>query len=685
MRRTLQDISFVLVARRVAVAGVMVARLAVPLAAQQAQPQPQPNDAWRLIQPPQSSLIFARDGSLIGEVGKEARTSVPLASLPAYVPLAFISVEDQRFYQHDGVDIVGIAGAIKDNLLGGRRGASTITQLVVGNMHPDLIDRTDVSLGRKLREQAAAREMERHYTKAQILEAFLNQIPFGHGWFGIDAAARHYFGTTASLLTLAQAATLAALPKGPAIYDPITNPDRAKRRRDLVLTLMADQGHISKHDAEMAKAQPLVTAPNAGLSARAPYFVDAVRDESERAGIPIARGGYRVYTTLDPALQNAANTALTGGLTRVEEQPGYRYMSYAKRTPGNTDYLEGALVAMDAATGEVRALVGGRNYAEAPFNRALNAVRQPGSAFKPIVYAAAVADSITPNTMLLDTAIAVPLPNGGTYRPANYDGQFIGPITMREALTTSRNVPAVQLGLRVGMDSVLALARRMGIRSALSPVPSSAIGASALRPIELVAAYTTFANLGVTASPRIVLRIDDAQRVSVWAPEPAAPALSLDPRVAFIVRDMMRDVVSHGTAASVRRFLADSIPVAGKTGTTNNNADVWFVGMTPELVAGVWIGFDRPRSIGLTTTGGGYAAPIWGEMMAAYYAIRPAGSWVAPGGLVTVQLNRATGDTATAETPPEQRYGEYFLEGTEPGARHFDLDAFLRMWRRIIR
>ena len=234
-------------------------------------------EAWRLVPAPQSSLVFARDGSLIGEIGREWRTSVPFRSLPGYLPQAFVAVEDQRFYKHDGVDLVGVAGAMKDNLLGGSRGASTITQQLVGNMHPDIIDRTDRSIGRKLREQSAAREMERHYSKEQILEAYLNQILFGHGWYGVEAAARHYFGKSASRLTLAESAMLAALPKGPANYDPIKFPARAKQRRDLVLSLMAEQKFIAPAVAEAAKREPLRVAPNAGMSVRAPYFVDAVR------------------------------------------------------------------------------------------------------------------------------------------------------------------------------------------------------------------------------------------------------------------------------------------------------------------------------------------------------------------------------------------------------------------------
>src|SRR5687768_6741296 len=418
-------------------------------------------EPWRLIQPPQSSLVYARDGSLIGEIGREWRTSVAIRSLPKYVGQAFVAIEDHRFYQHNGVDVVGVLGALKDAAMGDARGASTITQQLVGNMHPDVIDRRDRTVGRKLREQEAAREMERHYTKEQILEAYLNQINFGHGWYGIDAAARHYFGKPATRLTLAEAASLAALPKSPVQYDPARYTDRNKARRNMVLSAMAQQGYITKAEAEAAQRLPVVTAPNGGMSATAPYFVDVVRVQAERAGVPVMNGGYRIHTTLDPMLQRAATVALVEGTALVEARPGYKHATFTKRAKGSTDYLQGMVVAMDPVSGEVRALVGGRNYQESPFNRAVTAFRQPGSAFKPIVYAAAVADSITPISVVADTALAIPLEDGSVYRPENSDGEFMGPITLRTALARSRNPVAVELGQRVGMDTVISFARRL--------------------------------------------------------------------------------------------------------------------------------------------------------------------------------------------------------------------------------
>jgi penicillin-binding protein 1A len=429
---------------------------------------------------------------------------------------------------------------------------------------------------------------------------------------------------------------------------------------------MAANGFITRAQADAAKQRPLVVAPNMGMSAPSPYFVDVVRTQAERAGIPVMNGGYRIVTTLDAALQTAAVDALTEGTRRVESLPAYGQPTYAKRTRGQTDYLQGMVVSLDALTGEVRALVGGRDYAESPFNRAVNGVRQPGSAFKPIVYAAAVTDSIPANAIVPDTALAIPLPDGTMYEPGNADDEFLGPMTVREALVRSRNPVAVQLGQIVGMDSVASFARRMGIESPVVPVPSSAIGASSLRPIELVAAYSAFATLGVAVEPRFITRIEDRTGRTVWTPEPKPPSLAIDPRVAFIVRDMMREAVERGTGSWVRRLVDPRVPVAGKTGTTNDNTDVWFVGMTPELVAGVWLGFDRPRPIARGAGGGTYAAPIFGQMIAKYYEGRAVGTWAPPAGLVEAEMDRATGLLADAFTPPEQRYVEYFLEGTEP-------------------
>ena len=652
----------------VTVTGPAEAQQSAPAADKPAAPITPVSEAWQIVPLQQSSLVYARDGSLIGEIGRQWRTSVPLASLPKYVGQAFVAVEDRRFYAHEGVDVMGVMGAIKGKIMGsGRGGASTITQQLVGNMHPNLVDRRDKSLGRKFREQSAAREMEKHYSKEQILEAYLNTITFGHGWFGIDAAARHYFGKSAARLTLGEAASLAAMPKAPAKYDPATKPGVNLRRRNLILDLMAEQRFITGEAAAQAKAQPVPSVPNGGMSAPSPYFIDVVRKQAERAGVPVTQGGYRVYTTLDPSLQRAAVTALVEGAVAIE---GGKNFKRPIRTAGNgrTDYLQGMAIAIDALSGDVRALVGGRNYAEGPFNRAVDAVRQPGSSFKPFVYAAAIAGGLSPLSVVPDTAISIPLPGGGVYEPHNADGEYLGPIPLREAITKSRNTVAVQLFTRYGPDSILALAHRAGIASNINPYPSSALGASVVQPLELVAAYSVFANLGTPVSPRFVTRVEDRTGRTVWSPQRVAVQSVMDPRVAFIVRDMMRDVVERGTGSAVRRYVPARVPVAGKTGTTDDNTDVWFVGATPELVAGVWLGFDRPKSIARGAAGGTLAAPIWGRMVGQWYGGRASAEWTPMPDVVAGTIDRQTWLPATDDTPPERRYTEYFMPGTQPRA-----------------
>ena len=639
-------------------AAAIGAPFAGPLGAQTA------TQAWQIVPQPQSSLVLARDGQLIGELGAQFRVSVPIRTLPPYVGQAFIAVEDQRFYKHVGVDVVGMAAALKDALRGHARGASTITQQLVGNMHPDLIDRADRSISRKIHEQNAAREMERHYDKEQILEAYLNQIHFGHGWYGIEEASRHYFGIPAARLSLAQAATLAALPKGPALYDPVRHPDRARERRDLVLTLMAQQDYVTAEAAAAAKAEPVVTAPP---MAAAPYVVDVVRREAEANGVPVMNGGYQITTTIDAQLQTLAAEALTSGLARAEARAGFKHPVFATRTAGSSDYLQGTVIAMDPEDGDVLAVVGGRSYADSHFDRAINALRQPGSAFKPIVYSTAIADTFTASSIVYDTALAIPLDRNGVYRPKNDDGQFLGPMTLRDALTRSRNPVAVEIGMAEGIDTVAALAHALGIRTPIAPYPSSAIGASAVRPLDLVTAYAAFDNDGSSVTPRFIHRISEATGHVVYTEKSAVRDSVLDPRVAFIVRDMMRDVVSRGTAMSVRRYVPERIAVAGKTGTTNNDTDAWFVGMTPEIVAGVWVGFDKPVPIAPGAAGGSLAAPIWGDMIGRYYSERSSGEWNLPAGLVAMDFDRDKMAPADSTTLPDRRYTEYFIDGTQPG------------------
>ena len=638
----------------------------------------QGSDPAAIVPLPQSSIVLARDGSLIGEFGKQVRTSVAIASLPRYVGQAFVAVEDQRFYQHDGVDLVGVAAAVKDAVMGNARGASTITQQLVGNMHPNIIDRRDGSIGRKLREQNAARDMEKRYTKAQILEAYLNTIHFGHGWYGIDAAARHYFGKSAARLTLAEAATLAAMPKGPALYDPLRYPARVRERRNLVLALMAQQNFVSAAERARAQASALGTA-RLTLDASFNYMVNVARVQAERGGVNLSEGGFRIVTTLDPVLQRASATALREVVSSAEA-PRRKTKKGAAASPA-AGTLQGALVMLSPLTGEVLALVGGKDFAASSFDRVIDGRRQPGSSFKPFVYGTALLQGIPANTIEQDTALRIMLPTGKTYSPDNSDGRFLGPLTMREALVQSRNPVAVQLGMQVTIDSISALAHRMGLDATIPPYPSSAIGTASVRPLDMAAAYGTIANGGSAIRPRFVQRVEDRAGRTVWAPKASTPQYAIDTRAAFVLRDMMRDVVDRGTATSVRKYVAKEIPVAGKTGTTNGSTDVWFVGMTPELVGAVWVGYDTPKPIaGGQAAGGTVAAPIFGRAVQAFYAANKTSlPWTPPPGVVSMELDRDTGLPATLETLPAKRYTEWFVTGTEPGAIPVDVWKLLEL------
>jgi penicillin-binding protein 2D len=441
---------------------------------------------------------------------------------------------------------------------------------------------------------------------------------------------------------------------------------------------MADQKYITPAQASAAQREPLRTVTGGST---APWVTDVVRVQAERAGVPVMQGGYRIHTTIDAALQAATQQALSRGIDAVETRPGFRGQACAKRDADTTvaakassraprvdACLEGAAVVIDPANGDVRALVGGRDYARSSFNRAIDGNRQPGSAFKAFVYAQAVSAGLTANSLVADTALRIPLESGRVYSPDNSDGEFLGIVTMREALTRSRNPVAVQLGMAVGIDSVAALARRSGLRAPIAPFPSSALGASVVQPLDFVASYAAFDNGGIAVEPRFITRIEDRSGRSMPVPQAVAPRAAMDPRVAFIVRNMMEDVVERGTATSLRRIVPAGIPVAGKTGTTNDNTDVWFVGMTPDLVTGVWLGFDKPTMIAPGAVGGTLAAPIAGNIITAAYGNRPAGTWSPPPGVIGVELDRSTGAAAVATTPPERRYTEWFLEGTEPGA-----------------
>ncbi|MEO6525995.1 MAG: PBP1A family penicillin-binding protein [Gemmatimonadaceae bacterium] len=614
----------------------------------------------RAFRPGEGGKILDQNDRFLGRIAVVRRVNVPIDAIPLHVRQAFLATEDRRFYQHNGLDWRGLFRATLANVrhLGVREGFSTITMQVARNSFLVKM-RGGRTLRRKLIELRLTRLIEGELSKDQILELYLNLIYLGNGMNGVEAASRDLFGKNVTKLSMSEGALLAALPKGPSSYTPRDHYDRAVRRRNLVLSLMAQEGYLSPADASAAAGQRLVIAedewrPETGNE---PLALDAVRVFIDSI-LPDAlkEGDVIVHTTLDLAAQRAADRAVlrqAAVVSRETQNAGGRLLEPA----------QGALVAMDPRTGDIRALVGGRR-SKRGFNRAFNAKRQPGSAFKPFVYAAALKAGMTPATLVDDEPVEV-VQGRTVWRPANYEGNYTGTITLTKALAISSNAAAVRLSQNVGIPNVILAARRNGIASPIPNYPSIALGAVAVTPLELVAAYAPFANGGFRVHPRLVRRIEAADGTVLWSAETAPADTVMDARDAYQITSMLRGVVDNGTARSIRDAGVKGA-VAGKTGTTNEANDVWFVGYTPSLVAGVWFGYDRPRAIAPHASGGHLAAPAWADFYMNGWR-EPASSakgWTAPAGMTMRIIDPGTGMLANEWCPAKKR--EYFKPGTEP-------------------
>ena len=629
--------------------------------------------------PRQTSKVYAADGRFIAEVGLERRTLVKISEIPKVVKDAFVLTEDKRFYEHSGIDWVRVPGAALRNLRAGswEQGFSTITMQLARNVFPERISR-EKNLVRKVKEAKVARQIEQRYSKDKILELYLNQINLGNGAYGVETASQRYFGKSVHDLNLAEAAMLAALPKAPARYNPRRFPERAIQRRNTVIELMRRNGAISDADASLAKAYPLQLGSKTESGEVAPYFVEWVRQQlDEKFGARLYEQGLKVYTTLDLDMQSAAERALENQLRAIE---GGKYGKFPHRTfeqlaarsangdeaaTPNSPYLQGAFLAMDPRDGSVRALVGGRRFDDSKFNRMTQALRQPGSTFKPIVYSAAIENGRTPATIIDDAPITLPQVAGDQWTPQNYDGKFEGPIPLRRALYMSRNLPAIRTGMELGEQTIIDMAKRFGITSTIPPYPSIAIGSADVFPIEMISAYSAFANLGVRTAANAIRRVENQKGEVLWEPQPVRAQVLSAPE-AWLMVSMMKDVVQRGTAAGSvgSRFF---VPSGGKTGTTNDGADVWFIGYTADLVAGVWMGFDRPQKIKANAQGGELAAPAYTSFMTEVYRRRPAPpDWPRPEGITTREIDKTTGELANAYCSADSVVTEYFIAGTEP-------------------
>jgi penicillin-binding protein 1A len=628
--------------------------------------------------PRQTSKLYAVDGRFVAELGRERRPVTQLADIPPVVRNAFVITEDKRFYSHNGIDWLRIPGSVYRNILAGAwaQGFSTITMQLARNIFPEHLSR-EKTLVRKIKEAKVARQIESRYTKDRILELYLNQINLGAGAYGVETASQRYFGKSVRDLEVAEAATLAALPKAPGRYNPRRFPERAVQRRNTIIELMRRQGAITSEQASLARAYPLQLARRSESGEIAPYFVEWVRQQlDERFGARLYEQGLRVYTTLDLDMQGAAERALEAQLRAIEggkygafkhatyEQYVARTAASAEPAGANTPYLQGAFVALDPRTGGVRALVGGRDFDDSKFNRATQALRQPGSTFKPIVYSAALRNGYTPATLVEDTPLTLPQIEG-QWTPQNYDGKFEGPMPIRRGLYQSRNLVAIRTGMTIGEKAVIDLARDVGIATPIPPFPSIHIGSADVYPIDMIGSYTTFANLGTHASPNAIVRVENQRGEVIWEPQPrVTPALSS--QESWLMVSMLKDVVVRGTANGSVWAAGFRLPSGGKTGTTNDGADVWYIGFTADLVAGVWMGFDRPQKIKANAQGGVLAAPAYTTFMTEVYRRKPPPpDWPMPEGIVALPVDRATGMLAAGCVMGEV-YTEYFIDGTQP-------------------
>ncbi|HEB90183.1 MAG TPA: PBP1A family penicillin-binding protein, partial [Deltaproteobacteria bacterium] len=601
---------------------------------------------------------------------REQRDLVEIENVPTSLVSAIYAVEDRRFEEHHGVDPRRIAGAMLANLRAGgiRQGGSTLTQQLVKNFFLT----PERTLRRKLTEAVMALIVEARYSKPQILEAYLNEIYMGRrgatAIHGVGEAARFFFGKRVADLSLDESALLAAVIQSPNAMSPHRHPERARRRRDLVIELMEKQGRISREEARRARARDLSLAAISLESGQDRYFLDELARQLPEVydAKLLATEGLRIYSTLDTTIQRAAVRALQSGLEDLERRLGQKKRSADGGADGDEEGgpLQGCLLAMRPQTGEILAMVGGRDYATSQWNRCTLARRQVGSVFKPIVYTAALSPQSGPLLTLASTVLDEPLKvetREGPWQPVNYDKKFRGPVLVRDALERSLNVPAARIGQAVGIGKVVEMARRLGIESRLPPVPSLALGTAEVSPLEIATVYATFANGGLRPTPRSFIGLLDDRGIGQeqWPLEGARRVL--DPGTAFLTTSLLEGVVDRGTGRGLRARGLQG-PIAGKTGTTDDENDLWFVGFTPEIVAVVWIGYDEPHAIGVPSSRG--ALPIWADFLAEISGSRVRGHFARPAGIERVEIDPETGARALAGCPGHRP--EFFLAGTAP-------------------
>ena len=566
-------------------------------------------DLTSSYQPAVVSTVFDAEEKPIGEFYLQRRFVVPLERIPRHVVQALLAAEDSRFYVHRGVDIVAIVRASFANIRKRKvhEGASTLTQQLVRGFFLT----PERTYERKIREAILAYRVEKNHTKNEILYLYFNQVYFGHGNYGIEAASRDYFGKSVSDISVAEAALLAGLPRSPSRNSPYRDFFAARERQRYVLGRMLNEGFITRAAYEEALQTPLHLNPAPALNSQiAPHFVEHIRRViGDRYGFnPLLQGGLRIYTTLDSSLQAGAQRAVRQGIDEVRLRLKKKARANGSEREGE---IEGALLAMDPSTGMVRALVGGYDFASSQYNRAIQAKRQPGSSFKPIIYSAALESGLSELSVVQDGPLSFRLAGGKTWRPQNYDGKFHGPVILRSALAHSLNSVSVRLVQRVGVERTIQQARKLGIESPLEKNLSIALGTPSVTVLEMVRAFGVFAGGGNLAEPLFILKVTDRDGKVLEENQPAVKQV-LSPEVAYVMTDMLKNVVQSGTARAAAKLGKN---IAGKTGTTSDFRDGWFIGYDPSLVAGVWVGYDDHRSIADKETGASLALPIWLSFM----------------------------------------------------------------------
>jgi len=611
--------------------------------------------ALESFKPSAVTRIYSSDQVLLSELFIEKRDPVPLNKIPDHLKKAIVATEDKNFYRHSGVDLKGILRAIYKDIMARKfvEGASTITQ----QLAKTLFLTHKKTLVRKLKEAILAFQLERRYTKDEILELYLNQIYFGSGAYGVKAAGRTFFNKSVESLTLSESALIAGMPKSPSRMSPLINKELAVKRRNTVLKQMVRNRIIANDEYKKALSEPLQTAESPVQSAKAPYFVRYVLNilEEEIGSSLIYRGGLTVFTTLDYDLQAAAESAVIKGLARLEAR--------MKQKKIQSPDPQAAVICIDIKAGGISTLIGGKDFSQSPFNRATTAKRQPGSAFKPILYGYAIEQGFPQNMLILDAPVI--FPGGGankSWKPENFTRNYMGEITLRKSLAFSKNIPAVRLIEKLGPSSVAGFAHSLGIKSHLFPYLSLALGTSEVTLLELTSAFTVFPNHGGHITPFAITEVHDRRGKIIWRAKPKKK-IAMSGTGAAIITDMLHGVIMEGTGRKAR-FLRQ--PLAGKTGTTNQYKDALFIGFSPSIATGVWVGQDSSKTLGKGETGAKAALPIWIDVMKKAETKSPRLYFDFPDETVKVRIDPVTGYSAPENDPNSVE--ALFKKGSEPDA-----------------